>query len=80
MAWDIKVVVGVDSAARKNCTKQLVRNVKRNAKFLLSPAAIARFIARIAFQSVRIATANSYVLQYLSTLCDLFGCRGFFLP
>ncbi len=60
MAWDIKVVVGVDSAARKNCTKRPARNVKRNAKFLLSPAAIVRSIVRNAFQSVRIATANSF--------------------
>jgi len=54
--WDFKVVVL--AVVRVRCIRQPVRIAKKSARFLLSRAATVRFIARIAFQSVRTAAAR----------------------
>ena len=44
--------------ARGKCTRQLAQTAIKNAKFLSNRAEIARYIARTASQSVRVAAAK----------------------
>jgi hypothetical protein len=59
-------MAGVDMVqGHGKCTRQLVQNAKRNARFLLSPGKTVLYIARIAFQSAR-TTAAKTSRAYLS--------------
>lgn len=40
------------------CIKRLVRNAKKNVKFLLSQGMIALYIVRIVFQNAKIAAVK----------------------
>ena len=63
--WDTEKA-GADLAqGREKCTRQLVQNAKRNAKFLLSQEKTVRYIARTVFQSAR-TTAAKRNKAYLS--------------
>jgi inner membrane protein involved in colicin E2 resistance len=55
ITWDLMIeVVAVDSAeGHGRCTRQFARNVRKNAKSLLSPVMTVRYTARTVFQSVK---------------------------
>jgi len=57
ITWDIKVE---DSEDPGKCTKRHARNVKRNAKFLLSPGTTVQYTVKNVFQSVKIEAAKAF--------------------
>jgi hypothetical protein len=56
VVWRISKVVVL--AGREKCSRRPAQNVRKNAKFLLSPEKTVRYIARTAFRSVKIAAVN----------------------
>ena len=55
VVWHINNAVVVLAVGQERCTKRLARNVRKNAKSLLSPGKIVRYIAKTVFQSERTA-------------------------
>ena len=59
--WDFSKVVAVvvDSAhGQEKCSRQFAQVVKKNVKFLLSPAEIVQFIVKNAIQNEKIAAVK----------------------
>jgi hypothetical protein len=53
-AWHINKVVAADSVAVPGrCTRRFAENVKKNAKCLLNPEKIVRYIAKIVIPNVK---------------------------
>ena len=74
--WDIKMVAEADTTeVRERCTRQLVQNAIKNAKFLLSPAAIVQYIAKIALQSAKEKGARSKPLRLADEFSKLLGLK-----
>ena len=72
-AWGFKAVVDLVGVPGR-CTRRFAQNVRRNAKFLLSPAETARSTARSASESKRRADVKIIVRDiYLNALFRLEG-------
>jgi hypothetical protein len=54
----VVVVVAVLTGSRGRCTKRLVRNARKNVKFLSSPEETVRYTARTVSQSARTAVVK----------------------
>jgi hypothetical protein len=74
--WDIKVV---GSADRKKCLKQPVRNVRRNAKFLLNPVKTGQSIAKIVFLSARTVEPDKAIKSKIRAKSKRFDFALFLL-
>jgi hypothetical protein len=59
--WRFREVVADGMIGHARCTKRFVRNVRKNAMFLLSPAGIVRFIAGIVFQNAKKAATDKEI-------------------
>jgi hypothetical protein len=72
VVWDTNKA-GVDMVqGHEKCTRQLARNAKRNARFLLSLGKTVLYIARIVFQSARTIAAKKTGLIYQGQWLDSF--------
>ena len=72
--WGIKAAVVDLAGDQERCIKQFAENARKSVKCLSSPAKTARFIARSAFRSAKIAVVKRRFLPKYP-----LSVRGYFV-